>query len=463
MKKLLPSLLIIALCSACNNTNQNNTELSSSKKEVKNIIMVVADGMGPAYTTAYRYYADDPKTAVIEETVFDRHLVGSASTYPDTISGYVTDSASAATALASGIKTYNGAIGLDVNKNKVETVLHRAKKMGKKIGVVVTSHINHATPASYISHNESRENYNALADSYIDNGINTDVILGGGWKYFIREDRNLVEEYKAANFHYIDKYKGLANLPNDKPILGLFGDSGLPEAIDDSDNQRLLTMTKAAIPQLENPNGYFMLIEASQIDWAGHGNDINSAMAEVHDLVKTLEYLETYVASHPDTLVILTADHSTGGLSIAANGSYEWRPQLLTKMTESTKTIAKYFVKNEISADVLKVKLMGTEVSPKEVELITKAKSKTEEKLNLYLAMSEAEQKDKYKPNIQRAIQKQLKKLIDIKTNTGWTGSGHTAVDVPVFAFGPEKQRFAGNIDNTDIAKQIFNILEENK
>jgi len=462
MKKLLPSLLIVALSSACNSTYKYKTELTSSA-EVKNIIMVVADGMGPAYTTAYRYYADDPTTAAIEQTVFDRHLVGSASTYPAPVSGYVTDSASAATALASGIKTYNGAIGLDVNKNKVETVLHRAKKMGKKIGVVVTSHINHATPASYISHNESRENYNALADSYIDNGINTDVILGGGWKYFIRKDRNLVDEYKAENFHYIDKYEDLATLPSDKPILGLFGNAGLPEAIDDSDNQRLLTMTKAAIPQLENPDGFFMLIEASQIDWSGHGNDINSAMAEVNDLAKTLEYLENYVASHPDTLVILTSDHSTGGLSIAANGSYEWRPQLLTKMTESTKTIAKYFVNNDVSADVLKGKLMGTEVSPKEVELITTAKSEAEKKLNQYLAMSEAEQKSKNKPNIQRAIQKQLKQLIDIKTNTGWTGSGHTAVDVPVFAFGPEKHRFAGSIDNTDIAKQIFNLLEENK
>ena len=133
--------------------------------------MVVGDGMGPAYTTAYRYFSDNPETDLIEETVFDRHLVGMASTYPARVSGYVTDSAAAATALATGVKSYNGAIGLDVNKKSVESVLEWAKKQGKKTGVVVTSQVNHATPASYLAHNESRRNYNAIADSYIHKAI----------------------------------------------------------------------------------------------------------------------------------------------------------------------------------------------------------------------------------------------------------------------------------------------------
>ena len=117
----------------------------------KNIIMMVGDGMGPAYTTAYRMYADDPSTPEIEETVFDRLLVGMASTHPDMGSGYVTDSAAGATALSTGVKTYNGAIGVDANKKPVQTVLELAKTQGRKTGVAVTSQINHATPASFIS------------------------------------------------------------------------------------------------------------------------------------------------------------------------------------------------------------------------------------------------------------------------------------------------------------------------
>lgn len=96
--------------------------------------MIVSDGMGPAYTTAYRYYNDDPNTPEIEETVFDRHLVGMSSTYPAPVSGYVTDSAAGATALATGVKSYNGAISVDVNKKPLKTVLQQAKKNGKKQG-----------------------------------------------------------------------------------------------------------------------------------------------------------------------------------------------------------------------------------------------------------------------------------------------------------------------------------------
>ena len=142
MKLLLSTLFISLTLSAC--TTSNNPEVKTSGASLqasmpKNIIMVVADGMGPAYTTAYRYYSDNPETEVIEQTVFDRHLVGMASTYPARVSGYVTDSAAAATALATGVKSYNGAIGLDVDKNPVETVLEWAKIQGKKTGVVVTS------------------------------------------------------------------------------------------------------------------------------------------------------------------------------------------------------------------------------------------------------------------------------------------------------------------------------------
>lgn len=189
----------------------------------KNIIMVIADGMGPAYTTAYRYFKDDPSTVEVEKTIFDKYLLGSISTYPDKVSGYVTDSAAGATALASGIKTYNGAIGTDVNKNKVTSVLEVARRKGKKIGVVVTSAINHATPASYLAHNEYRKNYHAIADSYIDDKINSqpkmDIILGGRKQYFLRNDRNIIDEFIKYGFHYIDDYKQLSTLKRINPLL----------------------------------------------------------------------------------------------------------------------------------------------------------------------------------------------------------------------------------------------------
>jgi alkaline phosphatase len=218
MKKLLSATFVTLILGACTTTEQSsdissdNSVASNSLSKPKNIIMIVGDGMGPAYTTAYRYFNDDPATVEIEQSIFDKHYVGSSSTYPAKVSVYITDSAAAATALATGVKTYNDAISVDTNKKPLLTVLEWAKQQGKKTGVVVTSQINHATPASYLSHNENRNNYNAIADSYIDNGIKADVYLGGGWKYFIREDRNLVNEFKAAGFQYIDDYKQLSTL-----------------------------------------------------------------------------------------------------------------------------------------------------------------------------------------------------------------------------------------------------------
>lgn len=495
MKKILPTLLITALASACNTTekpiatladtalaNKSNKNETNAIVPIKNIIMVIADGMGPAYITAYRNFADDPTTENVERIVFDSHYVGNATTYPAKISGYITDSAAAATALATGVKTYNDAISVDVNKLPVETVLERAKKLGKKTAVVVTSQINHATPASYLTHNEFRNNYNEIADSYIDNGIKADVYLGGGWKYFIRKDRNLVNEFKAAGFQYIDKYQDLATLSTDKPVLGLFGKTGLPWALDDENPHRLSTMTKSAIKQLENyqpknnllknNNGFFMLIEASQVDWAGHGNDIASAMHEMDDLAKTFVYLEKYVSNHPDTVVILTADHSTGGLSIGRKtaaenpnirSGYLWQPEILRTMKVSPETFAKHFEKKDLSINEMN-ELLNFELTQQEFEQLQTSKKNAASTVKAFNNTTKESSKNKYPPTVYRLIAKTLKNIIDVKTNTGWGGisssSTHTGVDVPVYVIGSEKQRFSGAIDNTDIAKQIFMLLE---
>jgi len=444
MKKILSTLLLSSV-------------ICHSYAAPKNIIMIVGDGMGPAYTTAYRYFRDDPKTKIIEETVFDRTLVGMSSTYPARVSGYVTDSAAGATALATGHKTYNGAIGITPDKKPVETVLERAKKLGKSIGVVVTSQVNHATPAGYLTHNESRRNYNEIADSYVDKGWKTDVLLGGGWKYFIREDRNLVKELQAQGINYIDRYEQLAKAPTNKPLFGLFADVGLPWALDDINTHRLSLMTKAATKHLveaKNPNGFFMLIEGSQIDWGGHGNDIIDAMGEMDDLAKTLEYLEEFVKQHPDTLVVITADHSTGGLTVAANGKYEWTPDVLRTIKHSADFISKKLVSENINAQSTK-ELFNFQLTADELSLLIESKKSPHKDAshNLYA--------DKHASKVQQALLKTIKDIINARTNTGWTSSGHTAVDVPVFAFGENKEMFYGFQDDTDIAKKIFKLLEE--
>ncbi|MDT0595905.1 alkaline phosphatase [Glaciecola petra] len=415
---------------------------NATSSKPKNIIMVVADGMGPAFVSAYRYYNDNPDTAYIETTIFDDILVGSAQTYPHPQSGLITDSAASATALATGVKSYNTAIGVDVNKQALETVLHRAHKLGKNTGIAVTSHIAHATPASYLVANESRHNYQQIADSMYDDRINgehlADIMLGAGWGYFIREDRNLVEAFKRDGYQYIDNYTGLNDLDKSKPALGLFGDNSVPWALDDTDPLRLSTMTQAAVPFLESEDGFFLLVEASMVDWAGHANDIASAMAEMHDLAKTMEYLYQYVQENPDTLVVLTADHSTGGLSIGANGDYKWEPSYLHNMRVSTQKMATDILSEEDRVAYVEGAFGFTLTD--------------EEKASLDQITADMKERPR------AAV---LKKIVDDRTNTGWTTSGHTGLDVQVFAFGPGANVFVGSQNNTQIAHKLFALLEE--
>lgn len=477
MKKLISAAFVTLALGACTTTehasdiSSDNSVVPNSLSSPKNIIMIVGDGMGPAYTTAYRYYNDDPTTVEIEQSVFDKHYVGTSSTYPAKVSGYITDSAAAATALATGVKTYNDAISVDTNKKPLLTVLEWAKQQGKKTGIVVTSQINHATPASYLSHNENRNNYNAIADSYIDNGIKADLYFGGGWKYFIREDRHLVNEFKAAGFQYIDDYQELSTLERNKPVLGLFGDSGLPWSLDDKEKHRLSLMTETATKQLKNPNGYFMLVEASQIDWGGHGRDIGAAMAEMDDLAKTIAFLEEYVAKNPDTLVVLTADHSTGGLSIGRktaksnkdiHSKYLWQPEILRTLTLSPEKFAKTFANNNLTLAQVN-KMLNFEISAEDMTLLLQSKQEGIKILEQYQQLSAAQKYAKWAPKAEGQILIAIKKIIDIQTNTGWgsiSASGtHTAIDVPVYAFGKGSEQFNGQIDNTDIAKKIFTLL----
>lgn len=408
----------------------------------KNIIMVVGDGMGPEYTTAYRMYMDDKKTPNLELTIFDKMLVGMASTHPDESESYVTDSAAGATALSAGVKTYNGAIGVDSHKQPVTTVLEFAKSKGLKTGVAVTSQINHATPAGFATHNVSRQNYNEIADSYFDAKIEgqfrLDVMLGGGWKYFKRKDRDLVAEFKQAGYQYIDDTKQLAQVAPDKPLLGLFADVGLPWALDMQNKPRLPELVQTAVKQLENPKGFFLLVEGSQIDWGGHANDIAAAMAEMDDLGKTLEWLSKYVDQHPDTLLVVTADHSTGGMTIGANGQYSWAPQWLQNLKSSPSSIAAQMLtandRVALANDQLGFEL--TEEEQKQLKSINSTDSEV--------------------------FYKAITSILDKRTYTGWTTSGHTGIDVQIFAKGAGSDNFRGHLDNTDIAQNVFKLLGYN-
>ncbi|WP_423410743.1 alkaline phosphatase [Heyndrickxia sp. MSNUG] len=420
-------------------------EVSDNRAEIKNVIFLIGDGMGNTYTSAYRYLKDNPDTPEMEKTEFDKYLVGNQMTYPEDPEQNVTDSAAAATAMSAGVKTYNAAIGVDNDQKPVKTVLEAAKENGKATGLVATSEITHATPASFGAHDISRKNMNSIADDYYDEMINgehkVDVMLGGGLSNFVRQDRNLTEEFKKAGYSYVTDRSQMLNDKNDK-ILGLFAPGGLPKMIDrEESTPSLADMTNSAIERLnKDKDGFFLMVEGSQVDWAGHDNDIVGAMSEMEDFEQAYKAAIEFAKKDKHTLVVATADHSTGGYSIGAEGEYNWFGTPIQAAKRTPDFMAAEIAKGAEVEKILK-KYIALDLTTEEIQSVKDAAA-TKKVLT---------------------IDNAIEKIFDDRSHTGWTTGGHTGEDVPVFAFGPGKERFYGQIDNTDNAKNIFDILENSK
>ncbi|ENQ3104157.1 alkaline phosphatase [Bacillus cereus] len=447
MKKAWPFAVVssLALTSVVTWNMTRSDVIKADEKEndakIKNVIVLIGDGMGPSYMTAHRYMKDNPKTFEMEQTEFDKHLVGTQVTYPEDEHQNITDSASAATAMSAGIKTYNAAIAVDNDKTNVKTVLEQAKERGKSTGLVATSEITHATPAAFGAHDVSRKNMDAIANDYLDEKINgkhkVDVLLGGGVNNFVRKDRNLTEEFKKDGYSYVTDRQQLLNDKSDQ-ILGLFAPGGFDKMIDRNDKAPSLEeMTNAAINRLnKNKNGFFLMVEGSQIDWAGHDNDVVAAMSEMEDFEKAFKAAIEFAKKDKHTLVVATADHSTGGFSLGTKGEYNFDVKPIKAAKRTPDFMAAEIAKGASVEETLK-KYIDLELTSEEIKSVNDV----------------ASSKDVTK------IDNAIEAIFNKRTYAGWTTEGHTGEDVGVYAFGPGKYLFAGVQENTNLAKRVFDII----
>lgn len=425
-------------------------QIKKENPDIKNVIFLIGDGMGPSYMTAHRYMKDNLKTPQRELTIFDEHFIGVQTTYPEDDKENITDSAAAATAMSGGEKTYNNAIAVDNDKSEIKTVLEQAKENGMSTGLVATSEITHATPASFGAHDHHRDNMDEIANDYYDEMINgehkIDVLLGGGKKHFIRDNRDLTKEFKKDGYGYVTNKKELLK-NKDEQVLGLFADGGLDKAIDRSSNiPSAEEMTKSAIKRLnQNENGFFLMVEGSQIDWAGHDNDVVAAMSEMDDFEKSFKAAMDFAKKDKHTLVIATADHSTGGLSLGSNdengeGIYNWSTAPIKAAKKTPDFMAKQIINGADVEKTLKQNIK-LKLKPEEIEAVKKA----------------AQTKDEVK------IDDAIEDIFNKRSYTGWTTTGHTGEEVDVYGYGPGKEMFSGLMDNTEQAENIFYILEQIK
>jgi len=296
-----------------------NYQLETTIGDVpKSIIFIISDGTGIGQYTV-SYYANGD----FAPARFDH--VGLVATHPydgecSTSCKLVTDSAASGTALSAGLKTYNGAIAVDVDKNPVKTMLEWAQEKGMATGLVATSTVTHATPASFGAHVDYRKKEAEIAEQFAVADI--DVILGGGKNFW---PDSLISIYEKRGGQYIDNIE--TPVVSNKRLLGLFSDSGL-EKVHNGREVSTTQMAKLALSKLENdPDGFFVMIEESQVDWGGHSNSAEYIKGEMKSLNELVNFTLDYQSTHPDVLVVLTADHECGGVAVhdGSNGTLDVR------------------------------------------------------------------------------------------------------------------------------------------
>ncbi|WP_372650384.1 alkaline phosphatase [Draconibacterium sp.] len=325
----------------------------------KNIIFLIGDGMG--VSQVFAGITANQGHLFLENF---RHIGFSKTQSAD---NYITDSAAGGTALACGVRTYNGAIGVDTDTVKVKSILEEAEAKGLATGLVSTSAITHATPASFIAHQPSRNMYEAIAADFLNTDI--DVFIGGGNDHFTKrkDGRNLANELKEKGYTVETDINKIAKVKSGK-LAGLT--AGVHNGRMAERGDMLPVATTAAINILDNnDNGFFLMIEGSQIDWGGHASSTVYIVEDMLDFDQTIGKALEFAAKDGETLVLVTADHETGGMALTGG---------------------------DISKGIVKA---------------------------------------------------------------AYPTTGHTAVMVPVFAYGPGAEEFMGIMKNTDIHDKMKKLL----
>lgn len=280
---------------------------------VKNIILMIGDGMGKNTIKAAEIVKGDKlimsgmknKTTVVtaSQSVLDGHAE-------------FTDSSASATAMSTGVKINNSSLGIDPDGNELETICEYVQQYGMKTGLVDRHYVCHATPAGMVAHNSSRSNYQQILREMIKSDVN--VMFGGGSQFY-KNSVKVQNTVKDCGYKYIDNEQALLDLKaGDDKILGMFAYDNMGSA---SMWPSLTTMTSKALELLDNEKGFFLMVEGSNIDVYAHNSDMKSTIEQMQAFDHTVDYVLSWAEKNPGTLVIVTADHETGGVVIPENAT----------------------------------------------------------------------------------------------------------------------------------------------
>ncbi|KAI4113363.1 MAG: hypothetical protein LQ345_005639 [Seirophora villosa] len=484
----------------------------------RNLIFMVSDGVGPTSLSLTRSFRQAATGLPIDDVlVLDEYLIGSSRTR--STSSLITDSAAGATAFSCGQKSYNGAISVLPNRDPCGTVLEAAKRAGYMTGLVVTTRITDATPACFAAHVNHRDEEDRIAEQEVGEhplGRVLDLMLGGGRCHFLpnstdgscrKDGRDIVDLAKKNGFSYVSDRKSFDGLnfgANVKlPLLGLFAGTDIPYEVDRRNMNdvypSLDEMARTALAALksateDSDKGFFLMIEGSRIDHAGHGND---PVAQVHEVLAYdaafASVLDFLAEDDVEGVLVGTSDHETGGLATARQlhdtyPEYHWFPTVLANATRSAENLA-YQLRDHIAGKHISPLDTGITSpprrprssspsaeasSPSEGEVSPSPPTLSDGDLKSYirthLLASGLGVHDPSASEIHRLAHVAtdpwpasyiLADIISRRAQVGWTTHGHSAVDVNIYASDPEQARpLLGNRENTEVGRFLAEYLD---
>lgn len=442
--------------------------------KAKYVFYFIGDGMGVNQvnvTEMFRADAEEGRIGIIPLQFTQFPVVSMATTYCTT--SPVTDSAASGTALSTGTKTYSGAIGVDTNKESLTTVAERAKKSGKKVGVATSVSIDHATPAAFYAHQPSRSMCYEIALDLPQSGF--DFFAGGG---FVSPNTNYKKE-AAPSIYPIMEEAGYTiargyndfktKAANAKKVI-LMQEEGkdpgaIPYAIDRKEGDLTLSqITESAISFLtkDNNKGFFLMIEGGKIDWACHDNDAATAIHEIIDMDEAIKIAYEFYKKHPkETLIVITADHETGGITLGKRSYHanlkvlQHQKQSLGGLSEKIKALRKQ-KGHKVTWEEIKGLLGETMGFWREIPI----NWETEKTLrDAYEASFNEQANQEMEKRMYSSSEPLAATAIRVMNNiayVGWSSGDHSGGYVPVYAIGAGSNLFMGMQDNTNIPKNVI-------
>lgn len=444
----LPALTLLAGAACKGQSDSAQSALPPAGERPRNVILVIADGLGPASVSfARQFQANEP-------LALDGVLRGTIRT--NSADSLISDSAAGATAYGCGVKALNRSVGLDALERPCTTLADLAQKAGFATGVVTNTRLTHATPAAFSARHEDRNAEQDIAAQQI--ASERDLLLGGGRARFVpeaaggkRDDgRDLLNEARERGYNVITERGDLLRAQA-LPLLGLFAESHIDYAIDRGPEQPgLLDLTRTALRLLSNDKRpFFLMLEAGRIDHAGHANDPATHLREIQEYDRVVAELIRFTNEDQRTLVVLVADHETGGLSLARDESpgaaYEWRPEALANIRASVE---------QMYLELVAQKEQQGDAFDREAAVLNLLRRHTNIR-----SLDEAELRWISEEPQFGNLGFVLGRIMSKRAGVAWGTWGHSAVDVNLYGFGPGVERFAGNLDNTEIGMRIAELM----